>query len=67
MCSCWIWERFRCFLQGHRSDHLCGLRRGIAERAQSGTRYCLACDSPVWVDRQPSAAKPDPTQVWSEQ
>lgn len=54
MWSCWLLERFRCLCQGHRALTTCATYGAeLPNGRMRELRYCLACDSLVWVE-QPS-------------
>ena|ERR1700676_86997 len=64
----WLFERFHCFCWGHRALTSCATYgAGLPDGRIRELRYCLACDSPVWVEHQPDAMKPDLTWAWLEQ
>lgn len=56
MWTCWLFERFRCFCQGHRALTTCATYGAeLPDGRIRELRYCLACDSLVWVKQQPDA------------
>jgi hypothetical protein len=68
MGSCWLLERFLCVCRGHRALTSCAsYSKTLPNGRIRELRYCLACDSPVWVDHQPDATKPAGlTRQWAE-
>jgi hypothetical protein len=58
MGSSWLLQRFLCFCRGHRKLTSCAsYSAGMQNGRVRELRYCLACDSPVWVE-QPADATP---------
>ncbi len=48
--SGWFWQRLYCMLHGHRALTNCATYSSIMPNGLvRDLRYCLACDSPVWI------------------
>jgi hypothetical protein len=57
MTHCWIVERCRCCLAGHRSLSSCAAYEAtLPDGRVRELHFCLACNSPVWIVRVPNGA-----------
>ncbi len=49
---CWMFERWRCYWQGHRDLSPTSSYGGLlAEGRVRDLRFCAACDNYVWMER----------------
>ena len=56
--SCWIIERLRCFLRGHRDlSRTASYAAVLADGRMSELHFCLACGSLVWTQHQPQTTE----------
>ncbi len=52
--SCWICERWRCYWHGHRDlSRTTSYGALLADGRIRELKFCLACGSLVWTEREP--------------
>lgn len=63
--SSWFWQRIHCMLHGHQALTKCATYSStLPDGRVRELRYCLACDSPVWIDGPSGDVTPELPQEW---